>query len=109
MYKEAAAAAAAAPESRKKRSVFTYPYPLATTVPAYAKSTIKTAHYEADEAAMTPADTTKIELKEQEHEVLTPVAFHTRLSYPVPLVHTAPVATRFLTTPYLGYGYQIVA
>merc|ERR1712116_87759 len=44
LYKEAEAAAAAAPESRKKRSVFTYPYPLATTVPAYAKSTIKTAH-----------------------------------------------------------------
>merc|ERR1712191_13403 len=109
MYNEAAAAAAAAPEERKKRSVLAYSLPLTATLPAYAKSTVKTAYYEANEAALTPAATTKIDLKEQEHEILTPVAYHTPLSYRVPVVSAAPVATRVLTTsPYLGYGYHVI-
>merc|ERR1712071_490320 len=94
---------------RKKRSVLAYSLPLTATLPAYAKSTVKTAYYEANEAALTPAATTKIDLKEQEHEILTPVAYHTPLSYRVPVVSAAPVATRVLTTsPYLGYGYHVI-
>merc|ERR1712191_6152 len=105
MYNEAAAAAAAPEE----RSVLAYSLPLTATLPAYAKSTVKTAYYEANEAALTPAATTKIDLKEQEHEILTPVAYHTPLSYRVPVVSAAPVATRVLTTsPYLGYGYHVI-
>jgi hypothetical protein len=98
LYDEAAAAAAAAPEERKKRSLFAYSYPV------LAKSTIKTAHFEKDEAALTPAATTKIELKEQEHEIVTPVAYHAPVAYHVPVA--APVASRILSaSPYYGYSY----
>ena len=79
-YEEAAAAAAAAPaeeaeekavESRKKRQIL-MPYSMA---PLVAKATVKTAHFEKDDAALTPASTTKIELKEQEHDVYTPLGY----------------------------------
>jgi len=115
MYDEAAAAAAAAPEDRKKRSVLAYSYPIAATLPAYAKTTVKTAYFEKDEAAMTPAATTKIDLKEKEHEVLTPLAYHAPLTVQAPLavrtavVAPAPITTKVLTTPYFGYGYHVVA
>merc|ERR1711911_30905 len=114
MYDEAATtAAAAAPESRKKRSVLAYSYPIAAALPAYAKTTVKTAYFEKDEAAMTPAATTKIDLKEQ--EVLTPLAYHAPLTVQAPLavrttvVAPAPITTKVLTTPYFGYGYHVVA
>merc|ERR1711928_28174 len=68
------------PESRKKRSVLAYYYPIAAALPAYAKTTVKTAYFEKDEAAMPPAATTKIDLKEKEHEVLTPLAYHAPLT-----------------------------
>jgi len=115
LYKEAADAAAAAPESRKKRSVLAYSYPIAAALPAYAKTTVKTAYFEKDEAAMTPAATTKIDLKEKEHEVLTPLAYHAPLTVQAPLavrtavVAPAPITTKVLTTPYFGYGYHVVA
>merc|ERR1712191_29162 len=77
-------------------------------VPTYAKTTIKTAHFEKDEAAKTPADTTKIELKEQEHDVITPVAYHAPVysayapvvqAAAVPVVHAVhPVPTYAKTT-----------
>ena len=79
-YEEAAAAAAAAPaeeaeekavESRKKRQIL-MPYSMA---PLVAKATVKTSHFEKDDAALTPASTTKIELKEQEHDVYTPFSY----------------------------------
>lgn len=77
LYKEAAAAAEAAPETsgeRKKRQVLTYALP-APVAPLVAKTTFKTAYYEKDDAALTPAATTKIDLKEKEQDVYTPLAY----------------------------------
>merc|ERR1712071_471433 len=89
---------AAAPEERKKRSLFAYSYPV------LAKSTIKTAHFEKDEAAMTPAATTKIELKEQEHEIVTPLAYHAPVySAYAPVVRTVP------TVPFVHAVHPIPA
>ena len=98
MYKEAAAAAAAAPDSRKKRGILAAPL---SVVPAYAKTTIKTAYYEKDLDAKTPADTTKINLKEKEQQVLTPVAYsYPAYTYPaVKYVAAAPI-TKLFAAPY---------
>lgn len=105
LYKEAADAAAAAPDSRKKRSVVAYTLPVAApaVLPAFAKATIKTAFYEPNEAALTPAATTKIDLKEKVQEILTPLAY----SYPA-YPHVAPLtaplaATKLVAAPYYGF------
>lgn len=103
LYAESAAAAAAAPEQRKKRSLFAYSYP------AVAKTTFKTAHFEKDDKAMTPAATAKLVVKEQEHEVVTPLAYHTPLTIHAPLAvrSYAPITTTKILTPspYFNYGY----
>ena len=95
---------------RKKRQILSYALPFAPAAPLVAKTTVKTAVYEKNEAALTPAATTKLDLKEQEHDVYTPLAY----PYAAPVVAApAPVvATRVLSSPFVAaphFGYQIIA
>ena len=78
--------------------MLTYPLPLVAPValPTVAKTTIKTAYFEKDEAAKTPASTTLAKLKEKEQEVLTPIA------YPYPYLAATPITTKLVVAPFYG-------
>merc|ERR1711911_418031 len=89
------------------QATYGYSYPgqaSSTTRDAFGNQIGSYAYFEKDEAAMTPAATTKIDLKEKEHEVLTPLAYHAPLTVQAPLavrtalVAPAPITTKVLTT-----------
>ena len=95
---------------RKKRQILSYALPFAPAAPLVAKTTVKTAVYEKNEAALTPAATTKLDLKEQEHDVYTPLAYPYAapvVAAPAPVVATRVLSAPFVTAPH--FGYQIIA